>query len=176
MELRQAWGLGIGALVVIILVVSAFVIGFVVGRETNEKEAQVSDSQFGDAEETHGQKTTAGLPPTPKRTSSGSGISLEGPGDRTTPPTFFTKDKLLVAELTHDVPEGTSGTLGGFSENNLVVSVRNSEGNIVPGGHIWEVGDYSGFRSVTIPEDGYYTIEVEGASPWSMDVTLFPDG
>ena len=109
----------------------------------------------------------------PERAPGGSDLHLEGPGDKVTSPTYLEKG-LLLFELVHSPSEGGRTNYAGFSDYNFVVVVQDSEGQNVPVGHIWQVGDYEGAQSVTIPESGYYTVQVTGQSPWWLDATLYP--
>jgi hypothetical protein len=108
-----------------------------------------------------------------ERVPGGSDLHLEGPGDKSTPPTYLEKG-LLLFELVHNPSEGGRTHYADFSDYNFIVVIQDSEGQNVPGGHIWKVGDYEGAQSVTIPEGGYYTVQATGQSPWWLDATLYP--
>ena len=98
-------------------------------------------------------------------------ISLSGPGDATTPPTYLQKGTLII-DMEHSPSEDAPDR---WDYNQFVVQVIDSQGKVVPDGYIWQEGPYQGSRSVAIPEDGTYTIQVKGQSPWSVAATHYPE-
>jgi hypothetical protein len=98
-------------------------------------------------------------------------ISLSGPGDATTPPTYLEKGTLII-DMEHAPSEDAPDE---WSYNQFVVQVNDSEGKIVAGSYVWQEGPYQGSRSVAIPEGGTYTIQVKGHSPWSVAATHYPE-
>jgi hypothetical protein len=61
-------------------------------------------------------------------------ISLSGPGDATTPPTYLAKGTLIM-DVEHSPSEDAPQE---WDYDQFVVQVNDSEGKVVTGGYVWQ--------------------------------------